>query len=186
MSDEGSITVLLGRWRDGDTSAFEQLTPLVYEELRRIARSAFRGEGAGHTLQPTALVHEAFGRLAGIDVDWRDRSHFYALCARMMRRILVDYAKARAAEKRGGSDLRVTLNDNLLPVDSDPDRLLDLEQALERLHEHDPRKVELIELQIFGGLSFREMEDVTGLSSSTLDRELRFAKAWLKAELSAP
>lgn len=184
MTGQADITRLLGRWRDGDQAAFEQLAPMVYDELRRLARNAFRGERPAHTLQPTALVHEAFSKLAGSEVDWQDRSHFYALCARMMRRILLDHARTRAAEKRGGPQLRVTLNDDVMPDECDSDRLFALERALEKLAELDARKAELIELQLFGGLSYREMATVTGLSNSTLDRELRFAKAWLKAELS--
>lgn len=186
MTRDADITGLLTRWRDGDAAAYEELTPMVYEELRRMARAAFRGERSGHTLQPTALVHEAFGRLAGIEIDWQDRSHFYALCARMMRRILTDHAKTKAAEKRGGPLLRVTLSDEDIAEDADPERLLALEEALNALAVADARKAELIELQLFGGLSYREMEAVTGLSSSTLDRELRFAKAWLMAKLAGP
>lgn len=184
MTDQTDVTRLLSRWRQGDKQAFARLTPLVYDELRRIARNAFRGERPGHTLQPTALVHEAFVNLADVEIDWQDRSHFYALCARMMRRILLDHARSRAAEKRGGGQMRVTLNDDVIEADSGAEQLLELETALERLAGLDPRKAKLIELDLFGGLSYREITAVTGLSSSTLNRELRFAKAWLKSELS--
>jgi RNA polymerase sigma-70 factor, ECF subfamily len=179
------VTVLLRQWRAGDPLALEQLTPLVYEELRKRAHSAFRGEREGHTLQPTALVHELFGRLAPANVDWQDRSHFFALCSRMMRHILVDHAKGRSAAKRGNNPVLVELDDNLAQVASSHEDLLSLNQALEKLAILDPRKAELIDLQVFGGLSFVEMEEVTGLSSSTLDRDLRFAKSWLKSQLVA-
>lgn len=179
------VTVLLRQWRAGDPLALEQLTPLVYEELRKRARSAFRGEREGHTLQPTALVHELFGRLAPANVDWQDRSHFFALCSRMMRHILVDHAKARSAAKRGSSPVMVELDENLAQEASSHEDLLGLNQALEKLAALDPRKAELIDLQVFGGLSFKEMEEVTGLSSSTLDRDLRFARSWLKTQLVA-
>ncbi|MFO7550427.1 MAG: ECF-type sigma factor [Haliea sp.] len=178
------VTSLLRQWRAGDPLALEQLTPLVYEELRKRARSAFRGERDGHTLQPTALVHELFGRLAPANVDWQDRTHFFALCSRMMRHILVDHAKARAAAKRGSNPVLVELDANLPQAGSSHEDLLSLNQALERLAALDPRKAELIDLQVFGGLSFREMEEMTGLSSSTLDRDLRFARSWLKTQLA--
>lgn len=179
------VTVLLRQWRAGDPLALDQLTPLVYEELRKRARTAFRGEREGHTLQPTALVHELFGRLAPANVDWQDRSHFFALCSRMMRHILVDHAKGRSAAKRGNNPVLVELDDNLPQEASSHEDLLSLNQALEKLATLDPRKAELIDLQVFGGLSFMEMEEVTGLSSSTLDRDLRFAKSWLKTQLVA-
>ena len=149
----------------------------------REQRHAERPFDAGHTLQPTALVHEVYGRLVDADVAWQDRAHFYALAARMMRRLLVDHAKARSAAKRGGG-LRVTLDEASLPAGDADAELLDLDEALTALAELDPRKAELIQLQYFGGLSFREMEAVTGLSSSTLDRDLRMARAWLKDRLS--
>jgi RNA polymerase sigma factor (TIGR02999 family) len=178
------VTGLLQQWRAGDNLALERLTPIVYAELRRRAQSAFRGEREGHTLQPTALVNELFGRLVPADIDWRDRSHFFALCSRMMRHILVDHAKARSAAKRGNAPIMVELDDNLPEEGPSHEDLLALNEALEKLTSLDARKSELLDLQLFGGLSLREIEAVTGLSSSTLDRELRFAKAWLRAELS--
>lgn len=184
-SPDEPVTVLLRQWRAGDPLALEQLTPLVYEELRKRARSAFRGEREGHTLQPTALVHELFGRLAPANVDWQDRSHFFALCSRMMRHILVDHAKGRSAAKRGNNPVLVELDDSVPQETSSHEDLLSLNQALEKLATLDSRKAELIDLQVFGGLSFMEMEEVTGLSSSTLDRDLRFAKSWLRTQLTA-
>jgi RNA polymerase sigma factor (TIGR02999 family) len=184
MTAGGEITRLLNKWADGDEGAGDALTPLVYDELRRLAARIFRSERSGHTLQPTALVHEAYARLVDVEVSWQDRAHFYSLAARMMRRLLVNHANARNAQKRGAGAVRVTLNESRTPgPDADAD-LLELDEALTALAEIDARKAELIQLQYFGGLSFREMEEVTGLSSSTLDRDLRLARAWLKDQLS--
>lgn len=179
MSDE--VTSLLKAWSDGDQGAFEQITPLVYDELLRIARARFRGERAGHTLQPTALVNEVFAKLIDADVAWQNRAHFYALCARMMRRLLINHAKAASADKRGGGLVEATLTDDIASPENA--ELFELNDALEALVQNDPRKAELLELSIFGGLTYQEMAEVTGLSTSTLDREIRFAKAWLKARL---
>jgi len=184
MDDPAQITQLLNRWSAGDGDAADELAPLVYDELHRCAERLFRGERAGHTLQPTALVHEAFGRLVGESVPWQDRAHFFALAARMMRRLLINHAEARRAEKRGGGALQVTLDEGAVagaPGDSD---IIDLDAALTALAEFDPRLAELVQLRYFGGLSVREMEAVTGLSSSTLDRDLRLGRAWLKNRLS--
>jgi RNA polymerase sigma factor (TIGR02999 family) len=184
MNDRPDITQLLNLWRDGDQEAADALTPMVYDELQSLARRLFRSERKSHTLQPTALVHEAYSRLVNVDVTWQDRAHFYAIAARMMRRLLVNHANARNAVKRGGHAIRVTLDESGA-AGKDPDAdLLALEEGLQQLAELDRRKSELVELQYFGGLTFREMEAVTGLSSSTLDRELRMARAWLKDFLS--
>lgn len=181
MNPQGQITHLLRKWGKGDEKAGEELTPLVYDELRRIAARLFRRERSGHTLQPTALVHEAYGKLVDVNVAWTDRAHFYSLAARIMRRLLVDHAKARNAAKRGGGAIRVTLDEDRL-ADGGTD-VLDIDEALTTLGNLDPRQAELIELQYFGGLSIREMEQVSGLSSSTLSRELRSARAWLTRHL---
>lgn len=183
MTDTRLITQLLNRWGGGDASAASELTPLIYEELQRMARRLFASERREHTLQPTALVHEAFVRLVDVEVTWQDRAHFFSLAARMMRRLLVNHANARNTAKRGGDAIKVTLIEAAVPgSDADAD-LLELEEALQALAEIDARKAELIELQYFGGLSFKEMAAVTGLSSSTLDRDLRMARAWLKDQL---
>ncbi|MEL6870757.1 MAG: ECF-type sigma factor [Pseudomonadota bacterium] len=182
MSDPRSITQLLNQWSGGDKKAETELTPLVYDELQRLAKRLFRSERASHTLQPTAIVHEAFVKLIDVDVTWQDRAHFFSLAARMMRRLLVNHAKARNAAKRGGDVIKVTLVESAVAQGTDTD-LLDLEDALQALAALDARKAELIELQYYGGLSFQEMEQVTGLSSSTLDRDLRMARAWLKDQL---
>ena len=184
MDAPGDVTQLLNQWAGGDEQAGEALTPLVYDELHKIAARLFRSERSGHTLQPTALVHEAYANLVGADISWQDRAHFYSLAARMMRRLLVNHANAKNAAKRGGGAVRVTLDESRTPAADESAELLDLDEALTRLAELDERKAELIQLQYFGGLSFKEMEEVTGLSSSTLDRDLRFARAWLKDQLS--
>ena len=180
MSDE--VTVLLKAWSNGDQEAFNRITPIVYDELLRIARARFRGERAGHTLQPTALVNEVFAKLIDANVTWQNRAHFYALCARMMRRLLINHAKAAGADKRGGGLVEATLTDDVASPDNT--ELFELNEALEALVEFDERKAELLELSIFGGLTYQEMAQVTGLSTSTLDREIRFAKAWLKTHLN--
>ncbi len=184
MGSPSEITQLLRKWTDGDKYVGDALTPLIYDELHKLAGRIFRSEKGSHTLQPTALVHEAYVKLIDIDVSWQDRAHFFSLAARMMRRLLVNHANAKNAAKRGGGAVRVTLNESRTPpVDADA-KLLDLDDALTGLAELDSRKAELIQLQYFGRLSFREMEEVTGLSSSTLDRELRMARAWIKNQLS--
>jgi RNA polymerase sigma factor (TIGR02999 family) len=182
---DSNITQLLNLYGGGDKVALEQLSPLIYIELQQIARRLFSSESAGHTLQPTALVNEAFMKLVEIDVSWQDRAHFYALAARLMRRLLVDHAKSKHADKRGGLQNNLTLNTK---IGSDNDMsevdMLALHDAIEKLAEQDERKALLIELQYFGGLNFEEMALVSGLSSSSIDRELRFSRAWLKAQLS--
>jgi RNA polymerase sigma factor (TIGR02999 family) len=184
MADPGEVTQLLRRWADGDQQSAEVLTPLIYDELHKLAGRLFRAENAGHTLQPTALVHEAYGKLVSVDVSWQDRAHFYSLAARMMRRLLVNHANAKHAAKRGGGAVRVTLDESSAAAPEDDADLLILDEALTELAGVDARKADLVQLQYFGGLSYREMEAVTGLSSSTLDRELRTARAWLKTRLT--
>lgn len=174
---------MLSRWTRGDAQALERLTPLVYGELRQMARAIFSRELPGHTLQPTAVVHEAFLKLAEADVSWQDRAHFFALAARMMRRILMDHARAGNAQKRGGDAHLVTLGDSVSGGPSMDLRLFDLDRVLGELNGIDARKAELVELQIFGGLQVGEIAEVTGLSVSTVQRDLRFARAWLTARL---
>lgn len=184
MSGSTNITALLRAWQDGSPDALAALTASVYGELHRIARRTFRGERAGHTLQPTALVNEAFVKLVDAKVSWQDRAHFFALSARMMRRILLTHAEARSAAKRGGAEQPVTLVEGAVDTGVPDRRIEDLHEALEALAKFDPRKADLVELQVFGGLTFEEMAEVSGLSTSTLDRELRVAKAWLKQRLA--
>jgi RNA polymerase sigma factor (TIGR02999 family) len=179
------ITRLLHDWASGDQASLDALTPLVYEQLHRIASNAFRGERPDHTMQTTALVHEAYAKLIGVEVDWQDRGHFYALAARMMRRILVDHATAKAAAKRGGSRAKLPLEDVIVVSPELGEEILDLHEAIDALAEKDPDKAEILELHYFGGLTYGEMSDVLGRSTSSLDRDLRFAKAWLRSHLES-
>jgi len=176
------VTELLLRWRRGDESALDALMPLVYNELRRLAAGYMRSERTDHTLQPTALVHEAYVRLAGMDVDWEGRVHFLAVAARLMRRILVDHAKAARRAKRGGGARKISLDEAVL-VASEPADLVELDRALQRLSAFDERKARAIELHIFGGMTYAETADALGVSAATVDRDLRMAKAWLHREL---
>jgi len=178
------VTRLLRAWREGDAKAGDQLTPLVYRELQRLAHHAMRGERPGHTLQTTALVHEAFIALAGAQVDWADRAHFFAIAARQMRRVLVNHGEAHRAAKRGGGEPLLPLDDALEVVGSPSAEIGDLDDALSRLEGVDPRKAQILELHYFGGLTYDEMAAVLQISASTVDSELRFAKAWLRSRLA--
>jgi RNA polymerase sigma factor (TIGR02999 family) len=178
------VTRLLSAWRGGDASALDALTPLVYRELHRLARSAMRGERPGHTLQTTALVHEAFMALSGAEVDWADRAHFFAIAARQMRRILVNHGEAHRAAKRGGGLPHAGLDEALDIVGTPSAEISDLDDALRRLEAFDARKAQILELHYFGGLTYDEMAQALGLSASTIDAELRFAKAWLREQLA--
>lgn len=178
------VTQLLLAWRGGDAQALEELMPLVYEELRRLAARHMRAERHGHTLQTTGLVHEAYLRLANMDVDWEGRVHFMALAATMMRRILVDHARGRGREKRGGGVVPVPL-DEALHVSNEPlGDVVELDAALERLAAFDPRKARVIELHYFGGLTYDETAKALGISPATVDRDLRMGRAWLYRELN--
>ena len=184
MLDRADLTQLLGAWRGGDRAALDALVPIVYRELHRLAHGALRGERPGHTLQTTALVHEAFEHLADARVDWQDRAHFFAIAARQMRRILVNHALEKKAAKRGGGAPHTSLDGALDIVGTPSAEITDLDDALRRLEKFDERKARILELHYFGGLTFDEMSAVVGLSTTTLDSELRFAKAWLRQQLS--
>jgi RNA polymerase sigma factor (TIGR02999 family) len=185
QSAEPDVTELLSRWGQGDRDAFDALAPSVYGELRRIAVGYLRRERPDHTLQPTALVHEAFLRLVEQrDVDWQSRQHFFGVSAQLMRRILVDYARQRAADKRGGGRNHVTLDEALAAAESNRLDVILIDDALRRLASIDPNHVRLIELRFFGGLTIEEAADVLGYSSGTAKREWRLAKAWLRRELA--
>jgi len=178
------ITQLLQQWRSGNREALGRLTPIVYDELRRLARRSMKGERAGHTLQPTALVHEAYVRLAGAEIDWRNRAHFFAVAARLMRRILVDHARGSHRARRGGGLERVTLTDALGVGGGREDLdLVALDEALRRLAAQDERKAAIVELHFFGGLDYDELAETVGVSAATVDRDLRLAKAWLRKEM---
>ena len=183
MSETSAVTQLLGEWRSGDRQALDKLTPIVYEELRRLARYYMRGERSDHTLQATGLVHEAFSRLAGAEVPWQDRAHFFAVAARLMRRILIDHAKARRSEKRGGGARHTSFDDRQPASAAEPADLLDIDEALTRLSAVDARKADALVLHYFGGLTHDEIAQALDISAATVDRDLRLAKAWLKNEL---
>jgi RNA polymerase sigma factor (TIGR02999 family) len=177
------VTQLLHEWRAGRAEALAQLMPHVYDELHRLAHRCMRGERAGHVLQTTALVHEAFVRLVGSDVSFHDRAHFFALSARQMRRILVDHARERATRKRGAGLAPVEIEETHGLVPAAPVDLLDLDRALSHLAQHDRRKAEAVELHFFGGMTHDEVAAVLDVSASTVRQELRVAKAWLASEL---
>jgi RNA polymerase sigma factor (TIGR02999 family) len=179
------ITRLLMAWTEGDRDALEDLTVLLYGELREIAARCMRAEQQGHTLQPTALVHEAYERLIGVDLPWRNRAHFLGVAANVMRRILVDHARARGAQKRGGEFNRISLDEALELAGGSEDIVLGLDQALEKLGQFDGLKGRILELRFFGGLTYEQSAEVLDISKATLDRELRLAKAWLRHELQA-
>lgn len=185
MSDTSSdLTVLLERWSNGDRAALDELTPFVYRELRLLADGYLRRERPGHTLQPTALIHEAFIRLAGQKQKFESRRQFYGVAAHLMRMILVDHARSRGAVKRGDGAERISLEGvDLFAPERDAD-LLALDQALDRLAEFDERKSRAIELRFFGGLSLEEVADILEVSVPTVVRELRMAETWLYRELS--
>jgi len=182
------VTMLLQNWRRGDASALNRVAEIVDRELRRLAASYLRRERSGHTLQPTALVNEAFLRLIGQanQVDWESRSHFIAIAARHMRQILVDHARRHSAGKRGAGATLIPLDD--APASSYPRAagLLALDEALEKLAAVDPRKAQAMELKYFGGLEMAEIAGVLNLSVKTVEKDVRLAGAWLRAALSSP
>ena len=183
-ADRERVSKLLADWADGDPSAREQLVPIIYEELRRLAHHYMRGERVGHTLQTTALVNELYLRLAGIDaVRWRDRVHFFAVTATLMRRVLVDYARQRGREKRGAGVTVISLNENAVARQPDVD-VVALDEALERLAAVDPQQSRVVELRFFAGLSVEETADALGISPATVKRDWATAKLWLYNELS--
>ncbi len=175
-----NVTQLLHNWSKGDQSALEQLMPLVYGELRRLASAYLRRERPNHTLQSTALVHEAFMKLVNQhEVQWQSRAHFFAIAAQMIRRILVDYARSQHAEKRGSGAVKLELDAALaIPLKTDVDLVL-LNDALDRLAELDPRQSRIVELRFFAGLSIEETAEVMQLSPATIKREWNSARAWL-------
>ena len=179
----GDVTRLLLRWRGGHQEALDQLMPLVYEELRLLAHNYMFRERGGHLFQTTALVHEAYLRLVDLDVEWNDRHHFFALAARMMRRILVDLARRQQADKRGGNAVESPLEDALQLAATQPSYLVALDDALTSLAQVDERKSQVLELRFFGGLTIQETSDVLGLSTATVERDIKVAKAWLAREL---
>ena len=179
-----NITHLLKEWSDGDRQALDKLTPLVYEELRHQAARYLRRERRGHTLQTTALIHEAYLRLIDAkDVHWQSRAHVFAIAAILMRRILVEHARRRDADKRGGSHVRVQLDEALAVADETDVDLLAIDEALERLAAIDPQQARVVELRFFSGLSVEETAAALGVSPKTVKRDWSVARAWLRREI---
>jgi RNA polymerase sigma factor (TIGR02999 family) len=183
MDDQTQVTQLLNDWRAGNGQALNKLMPMVHDSLQRIANKHMRGERVSHTLQATALVNEAYLQLVDAEVTWQNRAHFLAVAARIMRRILIDHARAKHRDKRGGDMVQVTLHDTRIGSDENEPDILDLEHVLKRLHQLDPRKADVVELSFYGGMTYDEIGEALSISPATVDRELRFAKAWLLREL---
>src|SRR5437870_13873824 len=178
------VTELLVRWSEGDDAALAELMPLVYEELRRLAHRQMAAERTGHTLQTTALVNEAYLRLADqTNPNWQSRAHFFAVAARAMRQILVSYARSQRSQKRGGGAVKVELDEAALVSPEESQEIIDLHEALERLATLDSRETQVVELKYFGGLNYDEMAEVLKISSITVRRDWEFAKLWLYTEL---
>lgn len=183
MQAPANFTQLLTEWRSGHPQALERLTPLVYDELRRLARNYMRAERGGHTLQATAVVHEAFLRLIQANVELQDRKHFFALASRLMRRVLVDHAKSRSRVKRDAG-IRDALPGNIDTSAPDFD-LVALDDALENLVQLEPRLAQVIELHYFGGLTYPQIAEAAGASEATVHRDIRLARAWLLHEIGS-
>jgi RNA polymerase sigma factor (TIGR02999 family) len=180
-----TITEMLLAWREGDDAAFDAIVPVVYDELHRLAHRCMRGEAAGHVLQTTALVNEAYLHLVDArKVAWHDRAHFFAICAKLMRRVLVHDARARHARKRGGGLLHVSLEESTLYAPAPDANLLRLDDALTALEAFDARKARVVELKFFGGLSLDEAAEVLKVSAATVWRDWDLAKAWLHREMA--
>ena len=182
-SEASAVTQLLRQWNAGSKEALDQLMPLVYDQLRKLASRCLAAERPGHTLRATALVNEAYLRLVDSSADFNDRIHFFAVAARLLRQILVDHARAQNRQKRGAGARNLTLDEAILVTPSQPG-LLDLDEALQRLAANDPRKSEVVELLYFGGLTYDEIAAALNISPATVHRELRMAKAWLYTELA--
>lgn len=178
------MTALLHAWRSGDSDAQQPLNQQIYLALKRMARQRVGRGAACATLNPTALVHEAVARLLGSDADWRSSAHFFALAALQMRAVLVDHARRRGAAKRGGAVVAVTLDEDLA-VTGDGDGVLELHEALEQLAQEDPRTARVLELTYFGGMTAAQVGEACGVSVATVERDLRFGRAWLRRALQA-
>lgn len=185
MKPQEGVTQLLKAWNEGDQTALEKLMPLVLDELRRLAGNYLRRERANHTLQPTALVNEAYLRLVDQKARWQNRAQFFGVAAQLMRRILVDHARVHQAQKRGGSDQqRLSLADAEGVADKPDVDLLALHEALNELAELDPQQARIVELKFFGGLSIEETAEVLGVGHATVERDWKMARAWLRSKLT--
>jgi RNA polymerase sigma-70 factor (ECF subfamily) len=180
------VTELLRQWRSGDKEALSKLTPLVYDELHRLAHRYIRRERPGHTLQTTALLNEAYVRLVEQnDVEWQNRSHFFGVAAQLMRHILVDYARQHLAAKRGGEFKKLALDEGVIVSRERAAELVALDEAMQALSEIYPRRSKVVELRYFGGMNNKEASELLNVSETTIERDWRFAKAWLYRELQA-
>lgn len=177
------VTQLIHQWQAGDDQALERLTPFIYDELKRLAHGYMRRESAGHTLQATALVNEAFLRFSNAKLEYSSRSHFVAAAAKMMRRILVDHARTRNSRKHGGGSVKATLHEEFVADQRDTPAILEVDMALEKLSEMDPNLASAVELVFFGGLTYEEAADHLGMGRTRFYEDLSFAKAWLKTEM---
>ena len=183
-TSSNEVTQLLQAWGDGNTEALDKLLPIVYDELHRLAASYMRKENPGHTLQTSALVHEAYIKLVDQkDVRWQNRAHFFGIAAQLMRRILVDHARSRSRMKRGAGAQKLSLDEAVIAVNNYAEGFLSLDDALLRLAKMDPKKCRIVEMKIFCGLNYKEIAEVEKVSPSTIEREWRKAKAWLHREL---
>lgn len=184
MPERGEVTVLLAALSGGDRSALDKLVPVVYDELRALARREMRRERPGHTLDTTALVHEAYLKLAGVDrLAWKDRAHFFSVCAQAMRRVLIDHARARATNKRGGSAPHVPIEDVVAAAHSRPDEMVWVDEALNRLASLDARQSQVVECRVFGGMGVEDTAAALGVSKATVKRDWQVARAWLTQQL---
>lgn len=177
------VTELLQNWQNADSHAEKQLSPILYETMRRLSRRYISQEKEGYTLQATDLVHEAYAMLVDSEIDWQNRQHFYATAARTMRRILVNRAREKNAIKRGQAYQRVTFIESEVSTASDSTNILELNEVLEQLEQMDARKAEIVQLYYFAGLTYREIALCMDISEATIDRELRFSKAWLASRM---
>jgi RNA polymerase sigma factor (TIGR02999 family) len=185
MNSQGEVTSLLAAWGKGDETALNELMPLVYNELHRMARHAWIGQNKGHTLQPTALLNEAYLKLAGAEsTSYQNRCHFFAVASTAMRQILVNHARSRLADKRGNGQIKLSLDDVQLAVHQEAAEVVALHEALERLQAIDERKSRVIEMRYFGGLSIEEVAEALGVSVITVNRDWRLARTWLLREIN--
>jgi len=186
LSEPGDVTLLLTELSAGDRSVLDELLPLVYEELRRLAHRTLLGEREGHTLNTTALVHEAYLKLARVDrLTWKDRAHFFAVCSQAMRRVLVNYALMRKAGKRGGGAPHVPIEDVVAAARTRPDDILWVDDTLKRLEALNSRQTRVVECRVFGGMGVRETAEALAISSATVKRDWTLARAWLTREMEA-
>ena len=178
------VTRLLQEWRNGNNHALDEIMPIVYDELRRMAARLLAAEKPGHTLPATALVHEAYFRLVDADIAWQNRAHFYAIAARVLRRVLVEHARTRSRQKRGGGAEKIPMDEAIAIGLEASAIVVDLDEALSRLALRDSRKSDIVQLLFFGGLTYEETAEALGISPATVHRELKLAKAWLHRELA--